>query len=239
MGFVLKKTMALLAIMLVVPLVIIAINWHWQPESLNNTSKYFFFITETASFPWAIITSTILFMVFCYLLPNKTKTKIIALWFCFVCAILGGQIVKTIIKSQTAESRPYVLWMAKEFHLSDKQFYLLPKSEKQKIISEKLNNSTTIPNWLSKHWQSETGYSLPSGHTLFSATWAFLAIILLGFKRHYIIVNVIIVWALLIEISRLALGMHSPIDLLLGISLAWIISLICYFYAQKWHIVDR
>ncbi|MCX8650639.1 phosphatase PAP2 family protein [Gilliamella sp. B2776] len=239
MGFVIKKTMATLAIMLIIPLVIIAINWHWQPESLNDTSKYFFYITETASFPWAMMTSTVFFIIFCCLLTNKTIKKMIALWFCLVCAILGGQIVKTIIKSQTAESRPYVLWMTKEFHLSDKQFYLLPKSEKQQFISEKLNNSKIIPNWLSKHWQSETGYSLPSGHTLFSATWAFLAITLLGFRRHYIIVTAIIVWALLIEISRLALGMHSPIDLLLGILLAWAISLICYFYSQKWHIVER
>lgn len=239
MGLVIKKTIAPLAILLVVPLVIIAINWHWQPESLNKTSKYFFLITETASFPWAIITSTVFFIVFCLLLPNKTKTKIIVLWFCLVCAILGGQIIKTIIKSQTAESRPYVLWMAKEFHLSDKQFYLLPKLEKQQLISENLINSNVIPKWLGNHWQNETGYSLPSGHTLFSTTWAFLAITLLGFRRHYIIVNAIVVWALLIEISRLSLGMHSPIDLLFGILLAWMISLICYFYSQKWHIVDR
>ncbi|MWP50178.1 MULTISPECIES: phosphatase PAP2 family protein [unclassified Gilliamella] len=237
MGLVIKKTIAILAIFLVVPLVIIAINWHWQPTSLNNTSKYLFLVTETASFPWAIITSAILFLVFYLLLPNKTK--IILLWLLLVSAILSGQIIKSLLKSQTTESRPYVLWMADEFNITDQQFYSLTDLEKKEIIYQLLNNSTTIPSWLSKHWQHETGYSFPSGHTLFAVTWAFLALMLLKFKQHYIIITSAIIWSILIEISRLLLGMHRPIDLITSILIAWIISLICYFYAKKWHIVDK
>ncbi|MWN31329.1 MULTISPECIES: phosphatase PAP2 family protein [unclassified Gilliamella] len=239
MGLVIKKTIAILAIFLTVPLVIIAINWHWQPTSLNNTSKYLFLITETASFPWAIITSAILFLVFFLLLPNKTKTKIVLLWLLLVSAILSGQVIKSFLKSQTAESRPYVLWMAKEFNMTDQQFYSQTKSERKELIHQLLNNSITIPSWLSNHWQHETGYSFPSGHTLFSATWAFLALTLLKFKRHYIIISSTIIWSVLIEISRLLLGMHRPIDLITSILIAWIISLICCFYAKKWHIVDK
>jgi phosphatidylglycerophosphatase B len=237
MGLVIKKTIAILAIFLVVPLVIIAINWHWQPTSLNNTSKYLFLVTETASFPWAIITSAILFLLFYLLLPNKTK--IILLWLLLVSAILSGQIIKSLLKSQTTESRPYVLWMADEFNITDQQFYSLTDSEKKELIYQLLNNSTTIPSWLSKHWQHETGYSFPSGHTLFAVTWAFLALMLLKFKQHYIIITSTIIWSILIEISRLLLGMHRPIDLITSILIAWIISLICYFYAKKWHIVDK
>ncbi|OCG44545.1 hypothetical protein A9G35_07960 [Gilliamella sp. Choc5-1] len=232
-----KKTIAILAIFLVVPLVIIAINWHWQPTSLNNTSKYLFLVTETASFPCAIITSAILFLLFYLLLPNKTK--IILLWLLLVSAILSGQIIKSLLKSQTTESRPYVLWMADEFNITDQQFYSLTDSEKKELIYQLLNNSTTIPSWLSKHWQHETGYSFPSGHTLFAVTWAFLALMLLKFKQHYIIITSTIIWSILIEISRLLLGMHRPIDLITSILIAWVISLICYFYAKKWHIVDK
>lgn len=239
MGLVIKKTIAALTIFLIVPFAIIATNWHWQPESLDNTSKYFFWITETASYPWAIITSIMLFGMFCLLIPRKTKKNVILLWLLLVMAMLGGQIVKTIIKSQTAQSRPYVLWLGKEYNLNDKQFYSLPKSERKAVIQNLLANSQSIPNWLAKHWQSETGYSFPSGHTLFSATWAFLAISLLSFRRHYIIVSLLSVWALLIELSRILLGMHCPIDLICGLLLAWLISLICCFYARKWHILDR
>ncbi|WP_267343499.1 MULTISPECIES: phosphatase PAP2 family protein [unclassified Gilliamella] len=154
-------------------------------------------------------------------------------------AILTGQMIKAVIKSQTAESRPYVLWMNKQYQLSDDKFYSLAKSEKKQLIDQLLTNSNMIPTWLREHWQNETGYSFPSGHTLFAVTWAFLAVTLLGFKRHYIVVYMLIIWALLIEISRLCLGMHSPVDLLCGVLVAWIISLICYFYAQKYHIVDN
>lgn len=239
MGLIIKKTIATLAIFLVIPLVIIAINWHWQPESLNNTSQFFFVITETASFPWAIITSFVFFILFCLLLNIKTTKKIVLIGILLVGAILTGQMIKAVIKSQTAESRPYVLWMNKQYQLSDDKFYSLAKSEKKQLIDQLLTNSNIIPTWLRQHWQNETGYSFPSGHTLFAVTWAFLAVTLLGFKRHYIVVYMLIIWALLIEISRLCLGMHSPIDLLCGILVAWIISLICYFYAQKYHIVDN
>ncbi|MCX8730850.1 phosphatase PAP2 family protein [Gilliamella sp. B2969] len=239
MGLIIKKTIATLAIFLVIPLVIIAINWHWQPESLNNTSKFFFVITETASFPWAIITSFVLFILFCLLLNIKTTKKIVLIGILLVGAILTGQMIKAVIKSQTAESRPYVLWMNKQYQLSDDKFYSLTKSEKKQLIDQLLTNSNMIPTWLREHWQNETGYSFPSGHTLFAVTWAFLAVTLLGFKRHYIVVYMLIIWALLIEISRLCLGMHSPVDLLCGVLVAWIISLICYFYAQKYHIVDN
>ncbi|OCG28622.1 hypothetical protein A9G11_10375 [Gilliamella sp. wkB108] len=238
MGLIIKKTIATLVIFLVVPLAIIAMDWAWHPGSLNSTSKYFYWITETASYPWAIISSILFFMLFCILMPVKTKKKMFFLWIILVSAILAGQVIKSIIKYKFAEPRPYVVWLANEYKINDKQFYSLPKSERKQVIHELFtNNSTTIPNWLYSHWEEETGYSFPSGHTLFVTTWAFLAIAIFGFKRHYLVVSAIILWALLIEISRLTLGMHRPSDLVLGTCIAWCITLICYFYAKKWHIV--
>ena len=237
MRLVIKKTIAVLTIFLIIPLSVTAVNWKWQPTSINSTSEYFFWLTETASFHWAIITSGLLFLLFCLLLVNKTKKMISLLLLILVSAMLGGQIIKSLIKQQTAESRPYVLWLAKEYHFNDKQFYSQTRAERKATIEQLLVNSNTIPNWLAQHWQNETGYAFPSGHTLFAATWAFLAIALLSFKRHFLIVNAIIIWSLLIETSRLLLGMHSAYDLILGIVLAWVISLICCFYARKWHIV--
>ncbi len=240
MGLVIKKTIAALAIFLVVPLFIIVINWHWLPDTLNDKSEYFFWVTETASYPWAIITSIFYFILFCALLVSKTDKmlkKIVLVWLVLVSAVLSGQVIKSIIKSQTAESRPFVLWITKEHNTTDQYFYSLTKPERAAFIKESLINSSTIPNWLSKHWQNETGYSFPSGHTLFAATFAFLAIVLLNFRRNYIFISLIVIWTVLIEISRLLLGMHTPIDLILSVIIGLGIALICYFYAKKWHIV--
>ena len=239
MGLVIKKTIAVLIIFLIIPLSVTAVNWQWQPTSINSTSEYFFWLTETASFPWAIITSGLLFVLFCLLLANKTKKTISLLLLILVSAMLGGQIIKSLIKQQTAESRPYVLWLAKEYRFNDKQFYSQTRTERKATIEQLLANSNTIPTWLAHHWQNETGYAFPSGHTLFATTWAFLAIALFGFKRHLIITVTMVIWSLFIETSRLLLGMHTAYDLILGIVLAWGISLICCFYAKKWHIVVR
>ena len=32
------------------------------------------------------------------------------------------------------------------------------------------------PAWLVHHYENETGYSFPSGHTIFAATWLMLAV---------------------------------------------------------------
>lgn len=238
MGSITKKTIAMLAIFFIVPLVAIAVNWHWQPASLNQTSLIFYYITETASFPWAAITSLVLFGLFCLFLPSKTKRKLMVLWIILTSAILVGQIIKSGIKSYVAESRPFVMWMEQEYGINDSAFYALPKAERKMTVNETLNQSTIIPNWLVRHWGNETGYAFPSGHTLFATTWAFLAILFLGFRRHYISVSAITLWAVLIEISRLALGMHTALDLIFGTLLACIIALVCYFCAKKWHVVE-
>ena len=237
MGLVIKKTIVPLILFLIIPLSVITVNWQWQPTSINNISKYLFWVTETASIPWAIITSGLFFLLFYLKLVNKNKKTLLLLWLVLVSAMLGGQVVKSIIKQQTAESRPYVIWLDKEFNLDEKQFYSQTRAERKANIEKLLANSTIIPAWLSNHWQNETGYAFPSGHTLFAVTWALLAITLLSFKRHFFIVSIITIWSLLIETSRLLLGMHSAYDLILGILLAWLISLICCFYVKKWHIV--
>ncbi|MDA4825234.1 phosphatase PAP2 family protein, partial [Enterobacter kobei] len=40
-----------------------------------------------------------------------------------------------------------------------------------------------IPTFLRKHWQKETGFAFPSGHTMFAASWALLGVGLLWPRR--------------------------------------------------------
>ena len=237
MGLIIKKTIATLVIFLIIPLTVNALDWNWQPDALNDISKYFFWVTETVSYPWAIISSILFSCLITILIPVKTKQKLIFLWLILISTILIGQILKSIIKIQVAEPRPFVLWMAKEFNIDDKEFYSLSKVERKQLVHQLLVDSKTIPVWLRKHWEKEISYSFPSGHTIFATTWAFLAMIILGFRRHYLIVSTFILWAIFIEVSRLLLGMHHPVDLIFGSFIAWGIALICYFYARKWHIV--
>lgn len=237
MMLIIRKTIALFAIFLVVPITAVVINWTWIPTSLNGSSKYLFIITETSSFPWAAILSFLFFLLFCFFLKVKSKKQIIQVLFILAFAILFGQAIKSVAKSYFGESRPFVLWMEDQFSVDDDYFYSLPRDDRERIIEEHVEPFTDVPNWLGEHWQDETGYSFPSGHTLFATTWAFLALVLLNFQRHAIIISCFVVWAVFIEMSRLSLGMHHPADLIVGSLLAWFIAIGSYYCARKWHII--
>ena len=84
----------------------------------------------------------------------------------------------------------------------------------------------------------ETGYSFPSGHSIFAATWLMLAVgfsQLLG-KRSFkaeLLIGAMTIWGVLMLISRVRLGMHYPIDLFVAIISAWIVHLIIFGFLQK------
>lgn len=225
-----RKSLLILIILLITPLIFLTINWHWQPELLNNYSYYFYWLTETAGSPWSIITCVFFSLIFVLCLKKESKIWLIKLILILAVAIVAGQIIKSGIKNFMAEPRPYVLWMADKYQISDKYFYSLPRSERQELLQVYLQPSSAVPNWLYQHWRTETGYSFPSGHTLFAVTWAFLAFFLLNFKRSYFIIGLIIAWAILVQISRFILGMHYPIDVICSTFIGWMIALFTYSF---------
>ena len=50
-------------------------------------------------------------------------------------------------------------------------------------MKEQLAEEKNIPQYLRSHWQKETGFAFPSGHTMFAASWALLAVGLLWPRR--------------------------------------------------------
>ncbi len=75
---------------------------------------------------------------------------------------------------------------------------------------------------------SETGYSFPSGHATFYSALAF-SIFFLHKKTGY----VFILFAFLIGIARIAVGVHFPVDILGGFLLGFLISYIFNFFTKK------
>lgn len=96
------------------------------------------------------------------------------------------------------------------------QFYALKRKERAKLVHEQLAQAQDIPSFLRKHWQKETGFAFPSGHTMFAASWALLAAGLLWPRRRWGTIAVLLVWATAVMGSRLALGMHWPLDLIVA-----------------------
>ncbi len=96
------------------------------------------------------------------------------------------------------------------------QFYALKRKERAKLVHEQLAQAQDIPSFLRKHWQKETGFAFPSGHTMFAASWALLALRGCWPRRRWGTIAVLLVWATAVMGSRLALGMHWPLDLIVA-----------------------
>lgn len=233
-----KKLFALLALFLITPIVALCLNWYWQPSAINDFSTILLWLTHTADSRWAILTCLFFWLILCYILKFRQFAQCLVLGIILAGAMLLGQGIKSIVKNYISESRPFVLWIEKKYAIEDHYFYSLPRSERRELINIHLKDSNEIPQWLRQYWRTETGYSFPSGHTVFATTWAYITMLLIGFRRHYLLTSMVICWAVFIEISRLSLGMHHPIDLILGILLGFLVALLTSFCTKRWHIVE-
>lgn len=219
-------------LLLILPLVVLCIGWRWHPGEANVFLLPLFWLTETASSPWGAITSIILTLWFIWRLslPGRQAIALVAL---LAAAIVGGQVIKSAVKETVAEPRPYVLWMENEYHIDARAFYEQGRKARAKMIAQSLDQETRVPSWLSGHWQRETGYSFPSGHTLFTATWALLGMGLLLPRRRYFSAGVLMAWAVSVAGSRLLLGMHWPIDLIVSTLLSGLLAFSACWIAER------
>ncbi len=113
------------------------------------------------------------------------------------------------------------------------QFYALKRKERAKLVHEQLAQAQDIPSFLRKHWQKETGFAFPSGHTMFAASWALLAAGLLWPRRRWGTIAVLLVWATAVMGSRPALGMHWPLDLIVATLISRLLVTVACWLTQR------
>lgn len=228
----------ILALYLLIPFYFAIMQPIWSPASLSAFSFPLFWITEIGSFPYELLSCFIFLLFFAFLWRTNTLKSFIKLAILLACAIILGQAIKEGIKTTTKEPRPYVVWITQpkitqEQNTSVNYFYHLNKPERQQFIAQITQDRFDVPTWLSTHWQDETGYSFPSGHSLFALTWAFLALCLFRFKSHPIFVSLMVIFGALMEISRLQLGLHYPIDVATSAVISAIIACLTLCIAKR------
>lgn len=220
-------------LLLVVPVLVWISGWQWTADSMGLWAKALFWVTETVTRPWGIITTILFCGWFLWCLRFRLKSGAILLIIIF-SAITAGQFAKSTIKASVQEPRPYVLWLAQHYGLDEKTFYSLKRTQRSNMVQQLVGHNTTIPGWLKSHWQFETGFAFPSGHTLFAATWALLAVGVLWPRRHIKTILCLILWAEAVMISRMVLGMHWPQDLIAAIVISWVIVTIATLISDKY-----
>ena len=147
--------------------------------------------------------------------------------------------VKSGLKNAFAEPRPFVTYVTEKTGSSAEAFYAQDRKARAQIVDQFYQTQRNVQEWIKGHYADEVGYSFPSGHTIFAASWLMLAVgfmQLIGNKRGRakLLIGFMSLWAILMLISRLRFGMHYPIDLFISIFIAWLIHVgIFQFLAKK------
>ncbi|SUB16581.1 Phosphatidylglycerophosphatase B [Pantoea agglomerans] len=165
-----RRTTFGMLLLLIMPVAVWLSGWRWQPGESNALLKGLFWMTETVTNPWGIVTSVVLSAWMLWCLRFRLKPAILLLLI-MNATILAGQYTKSYIKEQIQEPRPYVIWLEQHHGLDEKTFYELKRKQRGEMVTSLIADETQLPGWLKRHWAFETGFAFPSGHTMFAASW--------------------------------------------------------------------
>lgn len=204
-----------LLVVLFIPLTLQLSGWQWNPDTINSTLLHLSF-GISQSMP---IVATLLLVFTLYWLRLTLRQNILLLVSITVVLLLGAG-VKTALKNSWQEPRPYAIWLEAK---SGQNLYNQP--DKSTFVSSLDLSQTVVPHWQQNYWATNTGYSFPSGHSLFAIQLALIITSLLWAKKTYIFITLAICWSIAVLISRLLLGMHWPQDILASGLLAFFLNL--------------
>lgn len=228
-----KRTTLGALLLLVMPVGVLLSGWRWQPGEMGLAYRLLFWVTETVTSPWGILTSALLSLWFLWCLRFRMKPAVLLIVI-VISAILVGQYTKTFIKEKVQEPRPYVLWLEQHHDIDERTFYNEKRKVRSIMVRDAVADNALLPDWLKSHWEFETGYAFPSGHTMFAASWALLGVGLLWPRRRIVTVAVLLVWATGVMGSRLVLGMHWPRDLITSTLISWALVTLATWLVQRY-----
>ncbi len=225
------RTSALGLLLLLIPLISWMTQWQWRGDTPYTPFDYILYLlTESGSAPYLALITSFLLATLLSLLVRKHLHWLMVFGIVF---LLHGstQVIKSGIKFLSQEPRPYMGYLVEVEPNLLHNFYTESRAERKAQIHSLFTSqpalSNETPSWLQKHWANETGYSFPSGHTIFSAAWLYLFLALYRLYPTPVFKwcsGIVALWATLMLISRLRLGMHAPIDLFVSTVIAYLLT---------------
>lgn len=220
--------------LLLPPLLLFGLNIQLFPLlDLSSTfANINYAITMTGTRPWGALTSVIVLSLLWWQLPKQQR------WLLLTATLLAlglNLLVSHGLKNLFQESRPYVEYLAQKGLINLQHFYDADSAGRAAILDALSRSHLPLPIsaqvW--QQWQFETGYSFPSGHTLFSCTLALSGCYALLAQRKLLLPLLLICWAWWVSLSRILLGMHWPVDVLVSALLSGIIVLVSFALVRR------
>ncbi|OWO80563.1 phosphatidylglycerophosphatase B [Photorhabdus luminescens] len=224
-------------ILLLPPVAVLMAGWQWQPMGEYLWLEILYWITNTSGEPWCYL--VFLFFILGLLRLFATSARQGGILVAIVLGLLlTGQGIKVLVKNTAKEPRPYVVWLEKNYRVPTDEFYQHQRKQRAELLQRYLKADDRIPQWQLTHWKRETGYAFPSGHTLFAAS---LSLLLVGFlwpRRRYILSIIVTIWAMCVLISRMALGMHWPQDIITSTLISAVLVIVICYLTEKWRLIN-
>lgn len=171
----LKRLSLYTLLLCVVPLFAWIFTWQWRSDDVMTNYDYpLYFLTESGSVPYAIITCGIFALLFIPLFQTRKQWVLGVLVMAFSVILTQG--IKSGLKTLFSEPRPYIVYVAEASGISVEQFYAQERKQRSHFIDQFYQTKSDTPNWLKSHYEKEVGYAFPSGHTIFAATWLMLVV---------------------------------------------------------------
>ena len=219
---------------------LLAIVWLFPTEftACNKESHWCtiaFLATESAGKIGTVILVAVTCLFYTIRIESKSqKVKVFLKSFLAIGLLLSGiaYLNEHVTKVALGIPRPSHLYIAEHSIpvIKIDSIYKVGEQERHKLLMNLIQSDTLIFNKMDikvlDHWVEEAGYSFPSGHSFN----AFLLATILSFSLYHSRADFArrlfvlpLCWALLVAVSRVAIGAHSALDVSFGAALGLLI----------------
>jgi phosphatidylglycerophosphatase B len=202
-------------------------EWLHQAK-FNPLGSFWVKVSDTGTEFGAILSTIMLGAWLAY--KKRAKRNWLKTFFLFTLSMLlllklFSIVNEEVLKAGFRYPRPSLLYLQSEGILNvDSVYGFTERKKRSEYIRERIESAPAqslnkLNSHVLDHWIKTTGYSFPSGHAQHSFLLCSLIFAVLAFnteKKYLWITGFPLFWALLVAVSRVGNGVHTPLDVTIG-----------------------